>query len=250
MPVPNTETFSLRDVILEIFGSFKIKLNLLDCYSYADEVKFDPRYGSKTMAVKQLYAYRNYNGMLQNGRFYTWAQVSDPRNIAPVGWHVPSYSEWLTLTDYVDKNRGPSGSKVKALASKIGWNSSPNSGSPGNLPELNNYLGFSAIPLGGVSSPYYGNDTPGSSARFFTSTAANSTTAYTLGIEYQYQAFFTTAYNKTSQFSVRCIRDSGNSNMYAYDYDGNFYTAVTIGTQTWLVQNLGCNHYRNGDLII
>ena len=43
MPVPNTETFSLRDVILEIFGSFKITLNLLDCYSYSDALKFDFR---------------------------------------------------------------------------------------------------------------------------------------------------------------------------------------------------------------
>ena len=250
MPVPNTETFSLQDVILEIFGSFDYTINLMDCYSYANEFKFDPRYGSKTMAVKQLYAFRNYNGIIQNSRFYTWAQVTDSRNIAPVGWHIASDSEWNTLINYVDNNQGPADSTGKALASKIGWNSSTNNYAPGNIPESNNYSGFSAIPLGGVSSPYYGNDTPGSSARFFTSTANNSTTAWALSITYEYGFLGRDYYNKTSQFSVRCVRDSGNSNMYAYDYEGNFYTAVTIGTQTWLIQNLGCNHYRNGDLII
>ena len=249
MPVPNTETFSLRDVILEIFGSFKITLNLLDCYSYANEVKFDPRYGSKTMAVKQLYAYRNYNA--QYNRFYTWHQVTDSRNIAPVGWHVPSESEWITLINYALSNYGTSLSYVKALSSANGWNSTTNSGAPGNNQSLNNYLGFSANPSGAYSAAptYNGDDAYGDSATFFTSTGNGEYVAYARQIIYDSGMLRYGAY-KTSKLSVRCVRDSGNSNMYAYDYDGNYYTAVTIGTQTWLVQNLCCNHYRNGDPII
>ena len=33
------------------------------------------------------------------------------------------------------------------------------------------------------------------------------------------------------------------------DIDGNIYNAVTIGTQTWMQQNLNVTHYRNGDAI-
>jgi uncharacterized protein (TIGR02145 family) len=33
------------------------------------------------------------------------------------------------------------------------------------------------------------------------------------------------------------------------DYDGNIYPVITIGTQTWMAENLRTTHYRNGDPI-
>lgn len=33
------------------------------------------------------------------------------------------------------------------------------------------------------------------------------------------------------------------------DIDGNIYHTVTIGTQTWMIENLNTSHYRNSDII-
>jgi uncharacterized protein (TIGR02145 family) len=41
--------------------------------------------------------------------------------------------------------------------------------------------------------------------------------------------------------------DDSSSALTVKDIDGNVYHAVTIGTQTWTVENLKVTHYRNGD---
>lgn len=35
------------------------------------------------------------------GKLYNWYAVSDPRGLAPAGWHVPSDGEWTVLTDFL-----------------------------------------------------------------------------------------------------------------------------------------------------
>lgn len=35
------------------------------------------------------------------GRLYNWYAVNDPRGLAPEGWHVATYGEWMTLTVYL-----------------------------------------------------------------------------------------------------------------------------------------------------
>lgn len=53
-------------------------------------------------------AYCDYrNGPINSltyGRLYNWYAVSDSRNIAPKGWHVPSNAEWQTLMLFLDPN--------------------------------------------------------------------------------------------------------------------------------------------------
>lgn len=38
------------------------------------------------------------------GRLYNYYAVSDPRGLAPAGWHVPNDYEWNTLIKYIDAN--------------------------------------------------------------------------------------------------------------------------------------------------
>jgi len=63
------------------------------------------------------------------------------------------------------------------------------------------------------------------------------------GIVYHVRAYAITqqgllAYGEDINFSTLIV-----------DYDGNIYTAVTIGEQTWMVENYRCTTYANGDAI-
>ena len=62
---------------------------------------------------------------------------SPTKNICPTGWHVPTDTEWTTLTDYLG-GLSVAGGKMKSTSSL--WNS-PNTGA-------DNTSGFSALPGG------------------------------------------------------------------------------------------------------
>jgi len=51
------------------------------------------------------------------GKLYNWYAVSDPRGLAPNGWHVPTDAEWTILTDYLGNDAG------KKMKSNSGWDS-------------------------------------------------------------------------------------------------------------------------------
>lgn len=69
------------------------------------------------------------------GRLYNWYAVNDARNLAPEGWHVPSYSEWYTTL--MNSLGGLNGCAVagKKLKDNVLWNG-------------DNSSGFKALPAG------------------------------------------------------------------------------------------------------
>lgn len=103
-------------------------------------------------------AYCDYNNLPANavtyGKLYNWYAVNNSKNIAPVGWHVPTDAEWTTLANYLIANGGnydgtTTGNKIaKALAAKTDWTTSTNPGAIGNVLSTNNSSGFSALPGG------------------------------------------------------------------------------------------------------
>ncbi|MEI6753121.1 MAG: fibrobacter succinogenes major paralogous domain-containing protein, partial [Paludibacter sp.] len=271
------------------------------------------------------------------GHLYNWYAVSDARNIAPVGWHVATDAEWITLTNYLG-GTGVTGGKLKETGTGNWLN--PNTGAT-------NETGFSAFPGGYRNGGTFSE--LGSLGHWWTSTESDTNNAFSRSILWDASDIFRGEQKKSNGYanSVRCVKDnvptititttasseitattatcggnitsdSGatitargicwstsvnptvdlatktteagttgaftsimtnltpkttyyvrayatNSVGTAYgaeisfttqaapvgitDIDGNVYTSVTIGTQTWMVENLKTTHYRNGDAI-
>ena len=89
-------------------------------------------------------AYCNYRNTNSNdtiatyGRLYNWFAVKDNRNLAPIGWHVPTQDEWSTLYYYLNTNF-IAGTKLK----ENGFSHWSNSNQGGD-----NSSGFTALPGG------------------------------------------------------------------------------------------------------
>ena len=198
-----------------------------------------------------------YNDWLSNcttyGRLYTWSEVmagtsssaanpSGVQGVCPSGWHVPSDTEWGTLVAYV----GRDSARVN-LSSTSKWDSCKScTWTHGNGTDK---YGFSVLPAGNHTY----DDGPfvnfGNSSFFWSSTESGSCAwdrSFSNGNLYmeRHNSNF-----KSYGFSLRCLRASSDSvvvtndtNHFTDSRDGQTYKYVTIGTQTWMAQNL---NYRN-----
>ena len=169
---------------------------------------------------------------IKYGYLYNFPVVSDSRNVAPVGWHVPSDAEFGTLISFL----GGSGLTTINKLQTVGWGSGSNSS------------GFDALPAGrgfggGISFDSIGTDT-----WWWTTTPGPDGYKFYLRISTTYLQ----SYNALGGgISIRCIKDNNTPTVggITYDIDGNSYTEVVIGTQIWMAQNLATTKYRNGDSI-
>ena len=140
------------------------------------------------------YANNTANGTVY-GKLYNWYAVTDPRGLAPIGWHVPNNNEWTTLTDYLGGTT-VAGGKIK---STLIWNS-PNIGAT-------NSSGFTALPGG---NRYYDGvfNNIGYDGYWWSATEVTGTSnAWILSIDYNYA--YTNSYSnfKADGISVRCVKD-------------------------------------------
>ena len=100
-----------------------------------------PNLGGYEWRTTNIGAYCNYdNAQVATiyGRLYNGYAVNDPRDIAPVGWHIPSKIEWETLIQTLGIKSLIGGNLKEAGTAH--WNS-PNEGA-------DNSSGFTALPGG------------------------------------------------------------------------------------------------------
>jgi len=130
------------------------------------------------------------------GTLYNYYAVVDFRNIAPVGWHIPTDAEWETLVSYLG-GFDEAGAKLKEER-LLHWKE-PNSGA-------NNTSGFNALPAGyrnvfGVFSAF------NICAYWWSFTPQSENNALYYYVRYESKTVIKNALGKTNGFSIRCIKD-------------------------------------------
>ena len=139
------------------------------------------------------------------GVLYNFYAVNDNRNIAPVGWHIPTDSEWQTLVDSLGGDYNVGG-PLKEIGTSH-WNG----GNPQNL-GASNSSGFTALP-GGWRSNQSDNDGKFyfvSSGGAWWSTGESELNHEWVWIRELYGDLLAVGHNpypKQYGFSVRCVRD-------------------------------------------
>jgi uncharacterized protein (TIGR02145 family) len=138
------------------------------------------------------------------GKLYNWYAVNDG-NIAPTGWHVPTYAEWITLATFlggdppvevgVTVQQAVAGGKMKSTDF---W-TSPNTGAT-------NESGFNGLPGGfrRYDGPFYSVGTFGYWWSF-----SEKSTSFAWGCTLGYDSGGINIFggHEAGAFSVRCVKD-------------------------------------------
>ncbi len=165
-------------------------------YRNGDAIPTDIANGASALGGRR--SYYNEDSATNNpvyGALYNWFAATDPRNICPAGWHIPSDEEWTQLTDYLGGD-SVAGGKLKYNGGN--WT--------GNNTGATNETGFAALP-GGYYDVNNFNDL--GERGFWWSSEGYS---YPTLAWYRFMSNNTIrvgklGYNKRALFSVRCIKN-------------------------------------------
>jgi len=148
------------------------------------------RAGTEGRAAWCYYENDPANGKVY-GKLYNWFAVTDPRGLAPEGWHIPTDKEWQLL----EESAGVLGAfELKATS---GWLGKGNG---------NNKLGFGALPGGDrvVSGAFHSKGKVGS---WWSVTPNGAFAAWDFYLNYKNSYVGMDYNNKDNGFSVRCVKD-------------------------------------------
>jgi uncharacterized protein (TIGR02145 family) len=180
------------------------------------------------------YDNNSINGCTYN-KLYNWYAVTDPRGLAPVGYHVPTEAEFRTLANYLG-GTNVAGGKLKSTGTTL-WNS-PNAGAT-------NETGWTGLPGGGRSNGQF--NSKGISGPYWTSTPdPNPNPGFTnlatyIDLYSFNQLLDFKGFSKTSGYYVRLIKDVPNPltcNTILYKTQGNQYYLYNFSTNTSTLLNV------------
>jgi uncharacterized protein (TIGR02145 family) len=146
------------------------------------------------------------------GIHYNWYAVDNPKGLCPVGWRIPTDTDWTDLTNQITGSTDLIGNKLKSrrqINSPLGGNYATTEHP--RWEENSTYwgtddYGFSALP----SSYRFSSGTwlnIGFTGRWWTSTSLGDSNAWFREITYDYGQITRTVDAKNYGLSVRCIRD-------------------------------------------
>ena len=131
------------------------------------------------------------------GKLYNGFVATDPRNVCPTGWHVPTFNEWTQLSNYLGGD-GVSGGKLKSIGT-VYWGSNNIGGT--------NESGFSALG-GGIRSNSDGNFYLFlGQSNWWTSTEITSLSAYISAVGDTGPQLNRFSTDNNAGCFIRCLRD-------------------------------------------
>ena len=142
------------------------------------------------------YSYDSLTHYNTYGALYNWYAVNTGK-LCPAGWHVPTHTEWLTLTDYLG-GEDIAGGKLKETGTEH-WHS-PNTGAT-------NESRFTALP-GGSGNFRAGFQQIGEIGLWWSSTEYSGDTAWDRGMSYLNEEVSKYDREKVSFNSVRCVKNN------------------------------------------
>ena len=191
-PCPNCIT---QDVIIGTQTWSKCNLDVTT-YSNGDVIPEVTDPSAWTALTTGAWCYYNNDSVTGTtyGKLYNWYAVTDPRGLAPTGYHIPSDTEWTTLVNYLG-GVSVAGGAMKETG-ECHW-LTPNDGT--------NSSGFSAFG-GGIRTTSF--NLINNQGLWWSSTVFVLTFAYYRYIAYNSTNITSTVINKANGLSVRLIKDA------------------------------------------
>ena len=166
------------------------------------QVQDPTQWANLTTGAWCYYSNSTTNGTVY-GRLYNWYAVNDPRGLAPTGYHIPSDTEWTTLTTCLG-GEAVAGGLLKETGT-TNW-TTPNT-------DATNTSGFSGLPGGCryLNSTSYIFIEINKYGYWWSSTVDGPTTGYPNAfyrrLNYNNVIVGRNSISKASGFSVRCLKD-------------------------------------------